>query len=172
MKKFSYRTVGLAVAILLFACLVAIPSTRDAQASKLPDRIIYFSGGEIAPLEDSVDVVVPLNRAEDYHYDKTDAESGHTYQEQVIKPTCTEGGYTLHTCIACEHCYTTDEVAATGHSYQAVVTAPTCTAKGYTTYTCHCCDSYIGNETAILSHSYEAVIFSVQYLRRRNLYAL
>ena len=41
------------------------------------------------------------------------------------------------------------------HDYQAVVTAPTCTEKGYTTYTCaKCGDSYVGDETAALGHSF------------------
>ena len=48
-------------------------------------------------------------------------------------------------------------VAATAHEhiYEAVVTAPSCTAGGYTTYTCSCGDSYVGDETEALGHSYE-----------------
>ncbi len=42
------------------------------------------------------------------------------------------------------------------HSYTGVVTAPTCTAGGYTTYTCSVCgDTYTGNETAALGHSWD-----------------
>ena len=41
------------------------------------------------------------------------------------------------------------------HSYDAVVTEPTCTEGGYTTYTCSKCgDTYTGDETAALGHSW------------------
>ena len=41
------------------------------------------------------------------------------------------------------------------HNYNTVVTAPTCTKGGFTTYTCTLCgDSYTGNQTAALDHSY------------------
>ena len=40
------------------------------------------------------------------------------------------------------------------HSYTAVVTDPTCTAKGYTTYTCQCGDSYAGDHTDALDHTW------------------
>lgn len=50
--------------------------------------------------------------------------------------------------------YISDEAA---HEYEAVVTEPTCTEAGYTTYTCSICgDTYTGDETAALGHSYEA----------------
>ena len=54
-------------------------------------------------------------------------------------------------------------VAMTGHahSYEAVVTAPTCTAGGYTTYTCACGDSYVGDETEALGHTYENGVCTV-----------
>ena len=45
-------------------------------------------------------------------------------------------------------------IGKSGHSYTTRVTAPTCTAQGYTTYTCNCGDSYNGNYTNALGHSY------------------
>lgn len=46
--------------------------------------------------------------------------------------------------------------------YTEQVTKPTCTAKGYTTYTCDVCgDSYTGNETEALGHSYVDGVCSV-----------
>ena len=45
--------------------------------------------------------------------------------------------------------------SACEHDYKTVVTPPTCTTKGYTTYTCSKCgDSYVGDETAALGHSF------------------
>ena len=55
--------------------------------------------------------------------------------------TCTECGAVLN--------------AALGHAYKAVVTAPDCENGGYTTYTCTVCgDSYVGDYTDALNHSY------------------
>ena len=83
----------------------------------------------------------------------------HDYASVVTAPTCTEAGYTTHTCKDCGHSYNDSEVAATGHdktsatctepgvckncgevfeaalSHQVVVdkaVAPTCTATGLT----------------------------------------
>lgn len=40
----------------------------------------------------------------------------HAHDAVVVAPTCTEAGYTKHTC-SCGDTYNTDEVPATGHSY-------------------------------------------------------
>jgi hypothetical protein len=40
------------------------------------------------------------------------------------------------------------------HSYTSTVTAPTCENQGYTTYTCSCGNTYTGNVTSALGHSY------------------
>ena len=51
--------------------------------------------------------------------------------------------------------YYTTLTTACSHTYTSVVTAPTCTTAGYTTYTCSKCgDTYTGNATAALGHSY------------------
>ena len=82
----------------------------------------------------------------------------HDFQAAVTAPTCTEAGYTTHTC-ACGESYRDSEVPALGHDYKTVVTAPSCTEKGYTTYTCsRCGDTYTGDETAALGHDYIAVV--------------
>ena len=41
----------------------------------------------------------------------------HSYDSVVTAPTCTEGGYTTHTCSVCGDSYTDSETAATGHNY-------------------------------------------------------
>lgn len=97
----------------------------------------------------------------------------HEYTDEVTAPTCTEQGYTTHTCScgdvvvdtyvdALGHSYVEGTCTVCGatdheHTYAEEVTAPTCTAKGYTTYTCTvpgCGHSYTGNEVAELGHSY------------------
>ena len=105
---------------------------------------------------------------------------GHDYKATVTAPTCTENGYTTHTCTRCDDTYTDAEVAPLGHKpgaaadcvkdqtctvcgvvlteklghdYKATVTAPTCTEKGYTTHTCtRCDDTYTDTEVAPLGH--------------------
>ncbi len=79
---------------------------------------------------------------------------GHSYSSAVTAPTCTEKGYTTHTCATCGATYLSDETAPLGHSYTAVVTAPTCTVMGYTTYTCTCGDSYKTDFVDHLDHDF------------------
>ncbi|MCR4804640.1 MAG: hypothetical protein K5981_03210, partial [Clostridia bacterium] len=83
----------------------------------------------------------------------------HEYVAVATDPTCTEQGYTTHTCSRCGDSYTDAETAALGHDYVGVVTAPTCAEVGYTTYTCsRCGDSYTDAETAALGHDYIGVV--------------
>ena len=84
--------------------------------------------------------------------------SEHSYTAVVVAPTCTEKGYTSHTCDHCGDNYVDTEIKALGHSYTAVVAAPTCTEKGYTSHTCdHCGDNYVDAEIKALGHDYIAV---------------
>jgi hypothetical protein len=43
---------------------------------------------------------------------------GHDYQTTVTAPTCTETGYTTHTCARCGFSYNDSETAALGHEYK------------------------------------------------------
>ena len=79
--------------------------------------------------------------------------TGHSYVTVVIDPTCTEQGFTTHTCGDCGDSYVDTYVNATGHNYLAVVTEPTCTRSGFTTHTCDDCgnsyfDTYV-NATGV-----------------------
>ncbi len=61
------------------------------------------------------------------------AEDSHEYSEVVTSSTCTNMGYTTHTCTVCGDIYTDAETPATGHtSVTDVAVAPTCTATGLT----------------------------------------
>ena len=77
----------------------------------------------------------------------------HSYSAEVINATCTEGGYTTHTC-ACGDSYIDEQTQPLGHNYIAKVTQPTCMEGGYTTHTCACGDSYIDEQTQPLGHNY------------------
>ena len=88
--------------------------------------------------------------------------NGHDYEEVITPPTCSEDGYTTHTCVRCGDSYITDETGALGHDYLGVVTEPACTEDGYTTYTCtRCGDSYVTDETDALGHDFSEYIETV-----------
>ncbi len=72
---------------------------------------------------------------------KEPAPHAHDYSSvTVVKPTCTSGGYTKHTC-SCGASYTDQETSATGHSWGGWTTTkePTTSAEGQQTRTCSVC---------------------------------
>jgi len=72
----------------------------------------------------------------------------HKYNAIVTEPTCTEKGYTTHTCTVCGDIYSDNEITSLGHSYINVVKEATCVDKGYTTHTCETCgDTYTDDYT-------------------------
>ena len=100
----------------------------------------------------------------------------HNYNAVVTAPTCTEKGYTTHTCSCgdsyvdsytnalghdykngeCTRCHAKDPGQTHEHDYKSTVTAPTCTSAGYTTYTCTGCGhSYKDNYKDALGHDYK-----------------
>ncbi len=84
---------------------------------------------------------------------------GHSYMSSVLEaPTCTDGGITQYTCLACGYSYTTP-MDPMGHSYVATVTAPTCTEDGYTTYICESCgNAYTSDYQAASGHNYRSAV--------------
>ena len=93
---------------------------------------------------------------------RTEAGStkGHSYTVVVTAPTCTQQGYTTHTC-HCGDSYVDSYVVANGHSYVVTVVKPTPTAQGYTQYTCHCGDYYRTDYVAALDMSVPKVSITV-----------
>ncbi len=106
---------------------------------------------------------------------------GHDYSSVVTEPTCTEKGFTTHTCKACGDQYIDSYVDAKGHTpgeeadcennqvcticgtvvkeaighdYSSAVTEPTCTEQGFTTHTCNNCgDQYIDSYVDAKGHT-------------------
>ena len=66
----------------------------------------------------------------------------HSYTAVVTPPTCTEKGYTTHTC-SCGDSYVDTYVDALGHAWDAgkVTKEPTATETGVRTYTCTRCSA-------------------------------
>ena len=85
----------------------------------------------------------------------------HSYTAVVTPPTCTEKGYTTHTC-SCGDSYVDTYVDALGHAWDSgkVTKEPTETETGVKTFTCtRCCE--IRTETMPVIphvHSYTAVV--------------
>lgn len=106
----------------------------------------------------------------------------HNYTSTVTEPTCTEEGYTTHTCIACgdtykdsitpivgRHtpgaaatCTTAQTCTACGeiladkldHDYRSTIVAGTCTEGGYTSHECALChDTYRDSYTPVQAHT-------------------
>ena len=75
-------------------------------------------------------------------YTEDVAAQGHKYVDTVVAPTCTTGGYTLHTCFVCKKSYKDNETQPTGHKYITNTVEATCETDGYTEKKCSNCDYY------------------------------
>ncbi|MBE6143484.1 MAG: starch-binding protein, partial [Erysipelotrichaceae bacterium] len=64
--------------------------------------------------------------------------AAHNYSSVVTDPTCTEKGYTTHTCSVCGDSYVDNYVDALKHDWDEgeITTYPSCTETGVRTYTC------------------------------------
>ncbi|MBQ3192467.1 MAG: leucine-rich repeat protein [Oscillospiraceae bacterium] len=67
----------------------------------------------------------------------------HQYTSAVTEPTCTEQGYTTHTCAVCGDSYVDSYVPALGHSFRIYTSNndATCTEDGTKTANCERCDA-------------------------------
>ena len=88
----------------------------------------------------------------------------HSFETQIIYPTCTTQGYTLYTCSVCGYEYKDNYTGLAEHDYEVEeIVQPTCTEQGYTLYTCSVCgDSYIDNYTTKLEHNYGEWILTTE----------
>ena len=86
------------------------------------------------------------------------APVGHNYSAVVTKPTCTEGGYTTHTCSKCGNGYTDSELPALDHSFTKYTSNndAACLVDGTKTAKCDRCDETDtkADEGSKLGHSF------------------
>ena len=68
-----------------------------------------------------------------YSEEKVIAKKGHKYTDSILAPSCTEKGYTLHTCSSCNDSYKDKETNAKGHIFTSKMIG------GYMTYICSDC---------------------------------
>ena len=80
----------------------------------------------------------------------------HEYTDEVVAPTCTEKGYTKHTC-ECGDVYNDSEVQAKGHSFGEwnVVKEATEKEKGSKERTCSECSEKETEEIPMLEHTHK-----------------
>ena len=85
-----------------------------------------------------------------------------SYESVTTEPTCTEQGYTTHTCSRCGDSYVDAYVDALGHKTELRnAKEATCTEAGYTgDEICTVCGKTVkqGKEIPALGHNYEAVV--------------
>ena len=86
--------------------------------------------------------------------------TGHKYSDIISQPTCTEQGYTTHTCY-CGDTYTDTYVEATGHKYDVTIVDAGEVEQGTNTYVCSVCEhTYIeyidSNMTKILEFTFDS----------------
>lgn len=90
------------------------------------------------------------------------AKHTHQYTAKVVKPTCSKGGYTVHTC-SCGDSYTDSKTPPGEHSYDKETVKPTMWQEGYTVYTCTTCDdSYKDDFISISDDAKQAFIEDVR----------
>ena len=131
--------------------------------SLLPVSALAAEGGE-DPEEDLPVVSVSEEAAPEEvvpeEADPAGPEHTHEYEEEVVPPTCTEDGYTLHSC-ACGDTYTTDPVPAAGHTAEDVeAVASSCTEHGHEAGTrCAVCGEILSGcgELPLAEHTPKAV---------------
>ena len=82
----------------------------------------------------------------------------HSYKAKTVSPTCTEKGYTEHSC-SCGDSYRDSYTDALGHSFTEQSIAETCTSGGYTLRTCSRCKATeTTNNTPALGHDYRDTV--------------
>ena len=122
------------------------------------DREFYANGGYLVAPEGSIAINIAMwYDSEDYEVYILNRE--HIYEAVTNDPTCTQQGYTTHTCGGCGDSYVDSVMDPTGeHAWGEwmEVTAPTCTAKGYTTHACACGESFVDSYVNANGHSYGA----------------
>ena len=134
---------------------VTEPEVTDPPATEKPHTHSYTSTTEKATCDKDGRKVFTCECGDSYTEIIT--KLGHSYTDKVTAPTCTEKGYTTHTCTRCSDSYKDSYKDATNHSYTSkVTTAATCTKEGIKTFTCSKCANKYTESIAKTAHNYAA----------------
>ena len=120
---------------------------------------VYFTGTESAWNSIAIDIGNDALKNANIHYNCV--SHTHSYDAVVTAPTCTDKGYTTHTC-SCGDSYVDTYVDALGHAWdEGKVTKPATEVEaGIKTYTCTRCGETKTETIPVLphAHSYKAVV--------------
>ena len=80
----------------------------------------------------------------------------HAENTEIKEPTCTEQGYTIHSCSVCGYNYSDSFVDMLGHSVEEwkVLLEPSCTLKGEKEGLCSVCGNIVTKDIDALGHNY------------------
>ena len=97
-----------------------------------------------------------------FSFDVAIPKTGHSYSDMVTPPTCTEQGYTTHTCSRCGDSYQDSYVDALGHNFGSWTQskAPTCTEKGEEKRTCSRCNFTESREIVAIGHNWNNPVYA------------
>lgn len=86
-------------------------------------------------------------------------ELGHDYEDEVVNPTCSMAGYTVHTCTRCEDSYMDSYVQMIEHSYGEweIIESPTLEKEGLERRECVECGYYQTRTMPKSEHKYTSV---------------
>ena len=83
----------------------------------------------------------------------------HSYRETVVEATCSEGGYTLHTCENCHRSYKDHYTPIRAHKYISdIKKEATCDEEGVKEYRCIYCNDFYEEIIPAIGHSYEETV--------------
>lgn len=97
-------------------------------------------------------------------YTEAIAKINHDYQQTIVKPTCTNEGYTTNRCSACGDAYVNDKTSPVGHAFGEwkTVEEPTASATGLAERKCSNCETAesktLGKLTENHMHSYTSEV--------------
>ena len=128
-----------------------VTETREVNA--LGHDLVHHDGKAATCTEKGWEAYDTCSRC-DYTTYKEIPATGHHHDAVVTAPTCTEKGYTTHTC-ACGDSHVDSYTDALGHDFGAwkQTKAPTCTAKGTETRTCTRCNATETRDVEALGHN-------------------
>ncbi len=130
----------------------------DSYVNALGHDAVQHSAKDATCTESGWSAYDTCNRCDYTSYVEIPAK-GHDHKTVVTTPTCTEKGYTTHTC-HCGDTYVDSYVNALGHAkVQHSAKAPTCTEVGWQTYEiCSRCDYTTYEEIPAKGHDHKAVV--------------
>ena len=89
-------------------------------------------------------------------------EHTHSYESTIVAPTCTEQGYTKHTC-SCGDEYIDSYTERVDHSIVGkFIKEPTCSEEGYEQGTCSICNKVFKKYLSTIPHQMGEIVYGIE----------